>query len=396
MTLSEGLQLFRDGKYDEASEKILEVVQNDENNHKAWNALGVVLSKTGQKDDAQSCFENAVQLDPDNETYKKNLEKILNNKGNKAKPTINHPKKETIEQKNPLIPLLLSIIFPGFGQVYNGMGGVAGLVRGIGTIIGYFIFVIPGLIIHLYLIHDAYKTRCKMNNNEIEPSSATNTDYLIFSPVIIIVAIAILVILSAIIAAFVFGVSSSTPKSPIAQGSSVSPVGTKSTSDSLTNIVYQQMFKDNIEVPHSEGDIEFYGAFGDMYNELAVLDGKSMQLILGVKSWNADVLNRLDQIGQEKASTINKYVTKIQSLKISNDLYPLREKIIKDVTMQSDCTKYLHQAYLYAQNGDLDNTQLTMAQYNYAVSEQVKYQKDVVHTDPIMYKVLQANANMVP
>jgi len=64
--------------------------------------------------------------------------------------------------------------------------------------------------------------------------------------------------------------------------------------------------------------------------------------------------------------------------------------------MQSDCTKYLHQAYLYAQNGDLDNTQLTMAQYNYAVSEQVKYQKDVVHTDPIMYKVLQANANMVP
>lgn len=395
MTLSEGLQLFKEGKYDQASEKLLEVVQNDENNHKAWNALGVVLSKSGQTEDAQSCFENAVQLDPNNSTYQKNLDKIIDKKEKKIQPLKPITNTKKIDQKDPFIPVLLSLFFPGLGQVYNGLGGVAGLLRGIACSIGYAFFVLPGLIIHLYLIYDSYKVRKSMNNGEISVGCGEKRDYVIyFIPFILIIAT---VIISAIIAGFVFGVSSIPSQTPVESNLQTnSPKESQSEPVNTKNIVYQHIFKDNNEIPHTSEDIEFYGTFADMYDELVLLDGKSMNIMLGIKSWDTNTLSILDQIGQEKSSTIKEYVSKIESLKISNELYSLRDKIIKDVTMQSDLSKYYHQAYLYAEKGDMNNVQLTMSQFTYAVAEQSKYQKEVLHADPLMQKMLQIIANSGP
>lgn len=72
MTFDDGMKEFKAGNYNRASEQFVAVTEADENNHKAWNALGICLSKTGKYEDAGLCFGNAVALAPDNATYKKN------------------------------------------------------------------------------------------------------------------------------------------------------------------------------------------------------------------------------------------------------------------------------------------------------------------------------------
>lgn len=71
----EGIRLYKEGKYSQAVEKLYGVASADQHNHKAWNALGVALSRVGDLDQSIICFENARSLDPVNETYKKNLDK---------------------------------------------------------------------------------------------------------------------------------------------------------------------------------------------------------------------------------------------------------------------------------------------------------------------------------
>lgn len=82
MSFDDGMRLFRAGDVSGACEQFHQAVEQDENNHRAWNALGICLSKTGQYDDADTCFENALMLDPGNATYERNRE--LNNENIRA------------------------------------------------------------------------------------------------------------------------------------------------------------------------------------------------------------------------------------------------------------------------------------------------------------------------
>ncbi|MFH0968724.1 MAG: tetratricopeptide repeat protein [Methanobacteriota archaeon] len=67
-----GLRAFRAGDYKTAIEYLSEAVEYDENNHRAWNALGTSCAKEKRYKDADLCFENAITLDPDNPIYQKN------------------------------------------------------------------------------------------------------------------------------------------------------------------------------------------------------------------------------------------------------------------------------------------------------------------------------------
>jgi TM2 domain-containing membrane protein YozV len=70
------------------------------------------------------------------------------------------------EEKNAGVALILSFFFTGSGQVYNGeMGKGIGVL--IGTVIGSMIFFIPGMLVFLYGLYDAYTTAQKMNKGEI-------------------------------------------------------------------------------------------------------------------------------------------------------------------------------------------------------------------------------------
>lgn len=78
MTLTEGLRLLREGKYLDASEVLNAVIEINDQDPKAWNALGIVCFKVGRKEDAATCFENALMIEPGNITYQKNFDKIQN------------------------------------------------------------------------------------------------------------------------------------------------------------------------------------------------------------------------------------------------------------------------------------------------------------------------------
>jgi hypothetical protein len=67
-----GLRAFRNNEYQEAVKHLSVAVEYDENNDKAWNALGIACAKVGRYADADLCFENALTLSPDNQVYLKN------------------------------------------------------------------------------------------------------------------------------------------------------------------------------------------------------------------------------------------------------------------------------------------------------------------------------------
>lgn len=70
-----GIMAYRRGEMGHAIDILMKVVEQSEENHHAWNALGVALTKTGKYQDADLCFENALVIDPDNAVYLRNRDK---------------------------------------------------------------------------------------------------------------------------------------------------------------------------------------------------------------------------------------------------------------------------------------------------------------------------------
>ena len=99
-----------------------------------------------------------------------------------AQPTVK-------EEKNPVLAAIASFLFAGLGQVYNGSFG-KGLLIFFGTLIGSMIFLIPGLIVLVYGIYDAYTTAKKMNEGQI-PFVPHNTMHIIGFIIIGIVVVVI-------------------------------------------------------------------------------------------------------------------------------------------------------------------------------------------------------------
>jgi len=95
------------------------------------------------------------------------------------------------KEKNPWISTILSFFFPGLGSVYNG-DTVKGVAIYIGAIIGMFLYIVPGVIVWLYGMYDAYTTAKKMNEGLI-PYKEANTMVIIgfIMAVLVIGAIAL-------------------------------------------------------------------------------------------------------------------------------------------------------------------------------------------------------------
>lgn len=110
---------------------------------------------------------------------------------------------KTNSEKSPGIAALCSLIFPGLGQVYNGDTG-RGILILVGTVIGSLFYFIPGLIVALYGIYDAYTTAKRMNTGEIAYKE-TNALHMILFVVLWFFGVAVFIVLAAIVAAFTFG-----------------------------------------------------------------------------------------------------------------------------------------------------------------------------------------------
>lgn len=69
--------------------------------------------------------------------------------------------------------IFCSSVIPGVGQVYNGESQ-KGLVLLLGTRLGLFLFLIPGLVVWIYSMYDAYLTAGKMNKETPESRCPCN------------------------------------------------------------------------------------------------------------------------------------------------------------------------------------------------------------------------------
>ncbi len=76
-----------------------------------------------------------------------------------------------VEKKSTGIAAVLSFVFVGLGQIYNGQIGKGILFVIIGVILVLSMFVLVGFILYplfwIYNIYDAYKTAQKINAGEI-------------------------------------------------------------------------------------------------------------------------------------------------------------------------------------------------------------------------------------
>ena len=64
------------------------------------------------------------------------------------------------EEKNAFLATVCSFFIPGLGQVYNGQTA-KGVGIFAGTLAGLFLLIIPGLIVWVFGLYDAYTTAKK-------------------------------------------------------------------------------------------------------------------------------------------------------------------------------------------------------------------------------------------
>lgn len=105
-------------------------------------------------------------------------------------------------EKNALLAGLASFLFAGLGQVYNGQFGKGVLILS-AALLGSFL-IIPGILIWLYGVYDAYRTAKKMNAGEM-PFVAHNWAHIIVFIVLGFIAVALVNFFLAVISEVIIG-----------------------------------------------------------------------------------------------------------------------------------------------------------------------------------------------
>jgi TM2 domain-containing membrane protein YozV len=103
--------------------------------------------------------------------------------------------RQPAEEKNRMIAVSASSFLPGLGQVYNGEAA-KGFALFILTIVGLVLLLLPGLLVWLYGMYDAYSVAGKMNSGEIpfrETRMLHVVLFVVFALVVIVIAILVLI-----------------------------------------------------------------------------------------------------------------------------------------------------------------------------------------------------------
>lgn len=67
-----------------------------------------------------------------------------------------------LRKKSPGLAAFISFLLPGAGQMYGGKVG-KGIIWLLAGVLGYWLWVVPGIIIHVCCIVNAYKTIQRYN-----------------------------------------------------------------------------------------------------------------------------------------------------------------------------------------------------------------------------------------
>ena len=220
-----GVALFERGDYRGAVSAFEKATALDPSMSMAWNNRGLALIHLGKYDEAVVSFDKTLSLDPRHPNAAKAraiaLERLGDRKGPaavQAPPAVNAGGMEKIRE--PLVSAFFSLIFPGWGQWYNGKRwkGIAFFcmfpVLVVLTIMAFLIFrIVPAGALFLIMIpvsllfgaYDAYSDAGKINNGIIH---FTRKSRLFWVPVVLVVVVMVLPFVTfilSVIAAVAFG-----------------------------------------------------------------------------------------------------------------------------------------------------------------------------------------------
>jgi len=105
---------------------------------------------------------------------------------------------KNIQLKVPVVSAVLSAFFPGLGQMYNGDKLSKGLLIFFSFAIGSLFWFIPGIIIWIYGMYDAYKKADLIQKREIEFTPAIDRDLflMVFIPLVVMLVMLVIAIYS--------------------------------------------------------------------------------------------------------------------------------------------------------------------------------------------------------
>jgi archaeal type IV pilus assembly protein PilA len=240
-----GVTLFEHENYSGAINAFNRAISMNQFPVDAWCNRGLAYAQMGQYEQALESIDKALSLDPNhgNAIAARSVVLGLVQKTEKlgrapeetsppldvpdqvpapaSDPEIIHPP-DNEKIRNPLFAAIFSALFPGWGQWYDGRRweGLlffgAAVILGISTIVLSFllhrnplvsgIFTVMGFALWVYGMYHAYKTAERINAREI---GFTNKSRLFWLPVLILGLMVALLIVSALLAFFVFGMAGS-------------------------------------------------------------------------------------------------------------------------------------------------------------------------------------------
>jgi tetratricopeptide (TPR) repeat protein len=151
-------------RYDEAEKELREAIKIDPNYVLAHFNLGVLLKNLQRYDEAEKELREAIRIDPSFAEAHYNLELLTRAKTEHA---------IKVENKIPGLAVLLSFLFPGLGQIYNGQiqKGIRFIIAGIVSLVLTAVVIGNILYIIIWIIGmvDAYNTAKKIHDAILRP-----------------------------------------------------------------------------------------------------------------------------------------------------------------------------------------------------------------------------------
>ena len=231
MLKDEGNEYYRQGNFEEAVRLYDKALRADPNYGDAIHNKGLALLKLGRIDEAKQCNDKLNEL-RSHEIVQPEVREQINAEdvppitatgfcptcGTSFPPGISKncptcgvnlvmPQKFiNSEIKNPGIAALCSFVIPGLGQVYNGEVGKAIAVL-IGTLVGALFFIVPGVVVWIFGMYDAYSTAGKMTKGVVPYRSTSTAGMIGYCIVALILMVVFLVIGLIIFALAILGSS---------------------------------------------------------------------------------------------------------------------------------------------------------------------------------------------